>query len=473
MFLSLPVTLLSLLSALLPPTYAQQCRLVRQDLVPSPDNPFPTSAPGSGNVTTGSGSGSGTGTGNSSSTNGTATLQPFKYGQQPVRGVNIGGWLVLQPWITPSFFNATNNTDVVDEYTLGQLVDRDTALQMLQNHWETWITEQDFKDIAAAGLNHVRIPIGYWSVPITPADTNYTTSVDPYIPGAWPYLLKALNWAKSAGLHVVLDLHGAPGSQNGFDNSGQRTSTPVWGANPANVSRTLDIVTFMVKEVGGLVDVIELLNEPAGFQGGGWPAAIRGYWQDGYDAVRKAVGSGIRVMIEDAFLGINQWEGFLTAPDAQGVIMDTHQYQVFNTDQLGYSPDEHINFTCTLKSGYSAYVDDNIWMVMGEWTTAVTDCATWLNGRGVGARWDGSMDVGQTFGSCAGYTGDQGGWSDSYKTFLRRYWEAQVAVAEAASGWIYWCWKTESADDWSYQKGLEGGWIPQDPSDRLYPDICG
>ena len=30
----------------------------------------------------------------------------------------------------------------------------------------------------------------------------------------------------------------------------------------------------------------------------------------------------------------------------------------------------------------------------------------------------------------------------------------------------------ENADDWSYQKGLEGGWIPQDPTDRLYPDIC-
>lgn len=26
-----------------------------------------------------------------------------------------------------------------------------------------WITEQDFSDIAAAGLNHVRLPIGYWA----------------------------------------------------------------------------------------------------------------------------------------------------------------------------------------------------------------------------------------------------------------------------------------------------------------------
>lgn len=32
--------------------------------------------------------------------------------------------------------------------------------------------------------------------------------------------------------------------------------------------------------------------------------------------------------------------------------------------------------------------------------------------------------------------------------------------------------QTESADEWSYQKGLEGGWIPRDPSQRLYPGLC-
>lgn len=31
---------------------------------------------------------------------------------------------------------------------------------------QTWITEADFATIASYGLNHVRIPIGYWSVPV-------------------------------------------------------------------------------------------------------------------------------------------------------------------------------------------------------------------------------------------------------------------------------------------------------------------
>lgn len=69
-----------------------------------------------------------------------------------------GGWFVLEvigilmlsymlltrhlkPWITPSIFINTNNTDVVDEYTLGQLLGNDIALSILTPHWQTWITE--------------------------------------------------------------------------------------------------------------------------------------------------------------------------------------------------------------------------------------------------------------------------------------------------------------------------------------------
>lgn len=61
----------------------------------------------------------------------------------------------------------------------------------------------------------------------------------------------------------------------------------------------------MANNVGGMVDVIELLNEPAGFLGSNWAAAIRQFWLDGYDAVRQAVGAGIKIMIGDAFLTVD------------------------------------------------------------------------------------------------------------------------------------------------------------------------
>ncbi len=83
-------------------------------------------------------------------------------------------------------------------------------------------------------------------------------------------------------------------------------------------------------------------------------------------------------------------------------------------------------------------------------------------------------------------------WSS--QIFMRKYFEAQVQAYEQGAGWIYWMWKVggglsfpmewippnhvlskkaENADDWSYQTGLKGGWIPQNPSDKIYNNLCG
>ena len=75
----------------------------------------------------------------------------FAYGSTKVRGANIGGWLVLEPWITPGVFSATGNDAVVDEWTFCQMQERSVAQGALQGHWETFYTESDFKAIAAAG----------------------------------------------------------------------------------------------------------------------------------------------------------------------------------------------------------------------------------------------------------------------------------------------------------------------------------
>ncbi|KAJ7756388.1 glycoside hydrolase [Mycena maculata] len=448
---------------------AQQCRLQLNKLN-SGGGGVASSTPLGASASTGTA----TATASASASASATPLAPFQYGTTPIRGVNLGGWFVLEPWITPSIFNNTNNDGIVDLYTFGQLQDSATATSVLENHWSTWITESDFIAIAAAGLTHVRIPFGFWSVPLTSADTNGSTSVAPYTSGAWPYLLTALNWAQQTGLYVILDLHGAPGSQNGFDNSGQRTSTPEWFNNPANISRTVDTLVYIAKNIGGLIDIIEMLNEPAAFDDETtYPGILRQFWQDGYTAIRTIDGTNY-VMLGDGFLGVDSWAGFLTYPSAQDVLMDYHEYQIFSVPELERTFDEHINFTCSSMADLTNFAKNNIYTIVGEWSTAVTDCALWLNGRGVGARWDGTYNYtpNTPLGTCDGWTGSYTTFSSSYMTFLRQYWEVQVMMGENVQGWIFWTWKAENADDWSYQKGLEGGWIPQDPSNRLYPDIC-
>jgi glucan 1,3-beta-glucosidase len=139
----------------------------------------------------------------------------------------------MQPWITPSLFENTGNTAIVDEWTFGQYQDPRVALATLTEHWDTWITEGDFEAIAAAGcvlvcvgacaasfefsvvlifrLNHVRIPIGYWAYDVSAGE--------PYISGQHKYLLKAIAWAATYNIKVIVDLHGAPGSQNGYESN--------------------------------------------------------------------------------------------------------------------------------------------------------------------------------------------------------------------------------------------------------------
>jgi len=392
----------------------------------------------------------------------------FPYDSQKVRGVNLGGWLVLEPWITPSLFDATGNPAIIDEWTFGQLQDRGQASATLKNHWDTWITESDFAAIAAAGLNHVRLPIGYWAFEVGPGE--------PFIQGQLPYLNMAVTWARTHNLKLIVDLHGAPGSQNGFDNSGQKKSFPGWHSNQTNIDRTNAIIkriASMFVDQTSTVPIIAPLNEPTGFDGQAVLSATRQYWFDSYGNIRFPFGTSQQgntvLMIHDAFQPLSFWSDFMSPPQWEGVIMDTHLYQVFSVSENQMSQAQHIQAACAKAASLASF---HLWTVVGEWTPAMTDCAKYLNGRGVGSRYDGSFPGSTRVGSCSGLTGKASTFSADYKNFLRQMWEAQTISYEAGVGWLQWTWKTEVADEWSYQAGLANGWIPQNPTQRKFPNIC-
>ena len=54
----------------------------------------------------------------------------------------------------------------------------------------------------------MRLPIGYWAWDVGAGE--------PYIQGQLPYLRRAVTWASNHGLKLIIDLHGVPGSQNGY-----------------------------------------------------------------------------------------------------------------------------------------------------------------------------------------------------------------------------------------------------------------
>lgn len=65
----------------------------------------------------------------------------------PIRGVNLGGWFVLEPWMN---WELVGDTGAVDQWTFDQT---NGAEAKLHNHWGSWFTESDMAQIAAWGLN--------------------------------------------------------------------------------------------------------------------------------------------------------------------------------------------------------------------------------------------------------------------------------------------------------------------------------
>ncbi|KAF8335349.1 glycoside hydrolase family 5 protein [Cantharellus anzutake] len=394
----------------------------------------------------------------------------FPYGSKKVRGVNIGGWLVLEPWITPSLFDNTGNNNIVDEWTFCSLQDRPAAATTLLNHWNTFYTESDFAAIAAAGLNHVRVPIGYWAFD--------TSGGEPFINGQYPYLLRAVGWARNHGLFVIIDLHGVPGSQqNGFDNSGRRGLVN-WPNQQSNIDRTNAMIKALAAEFSqasyaNVVSAIQPINEPAGFVGGNILPVTRQYYYDSYGNIRVN-GADVVEVLHDAFQDLSFWNGVMPYPTFNNVLMDTHHYQIFSTADLAKTWPQHIITACQRGNAIASWAQatGNLWTIVGEWTTTPYDCAKYLNGRGLGSRYDGTYSGSSPLGVCWPFTGSSSIFNSGYKVFMRQFFEAQTSSFEKAAGWIYWAWKTEATDEWSYQQGLAGGWIPYDPTQRLYPNIC-
>lgn len=384
----------------------------------------------------------------------------WDYENDKIRGVNIGGWLVLEPFITPSLFEAFGDNVPVDEYHYNQYLDPELAASRLHQHWSSWITEQDFESIAGAGLNMVRIPIGYWAFQLLDSD--------PYTQGQEAYLDQAIEWARKYNLKVWVDLHGAPGSQNGFDNSGLRDSYDF--QNGDNQQITLNVLQYIFEKYGtsdydDVIIGLELLNEPLG------PALdmskLDAFWDSAYWNLRNT-GSVANAVIQDGFTQPGYFDDKFLLDTYWGVVIDHHHYQVFSEGELSRSIDEHIGVACQW-GGESAV--EYHWNLCGEWSAALTDCAKWLNGVGRGARYDASYSSGTYLGSCEG-SQDITTWDDNKKSNYRRYIEAQLDAFEQRGGWIFWTWKTETTLEWDFQKLSYYGLFPSPLDSRTYPNQC-
>ena len=123
-----------------------------------------------------------------------------------IKGVNLGNWLVLEKWMSSAIWTGT---DAEDEYYLPQGLSKEVYEARIKMHRAEYISERDFARIKKMGMNSVRIPVPYFIYGDRP----------PFI-GCIEELDKAFSWAEKYDLKILIDLHTAPMSQNGFDNGG-------------------------------------------------------------------------------------------------------------------------------------------------------------------------------------------------------------------------------------------------------------
>ena len=236
-----------------------------------------------------------------------------------INGVNLGNWLVLEKWMSPTLFYGT---DAEDEYYLPRSLPQDVYESRIKIHRSEYITERDFATIKSFGLNAVRIPVPYFIF----------GDCKPFI-GCIEELDKAFNWAEKYELSILIDLHTVPGSQNGFDNGGI-SGVCKWAKQPESVQFTLSLLERLAERYGkrkGLYG-IQILNEPITekmwdlfdiqnrykpvdeeMAKGSGPISLkflRSFYIDAYRVMRKHMPEDKAVVFHDGF-DLKSWKDFM------------------------------------------------------------------------------------------------------------------------------------------------------------------
>lgn len=329
-----------------------------------------------------------------------------------IHGVNLGGWLVLEKWITPSVFAGTNARD---EYSLCAELGGE-KYQRLIAHRDSFVTERDFEWLASHGIGAVRIPIGYWIF----------GDAEPFVPAVM-WLDQAFMWAESLGMKILVDLHAAPGSQNGKDHSG-RIGPIEWPESPTYQARSLQLIDWLAtryKASPALLG-IELLNEPSSHIK---KKTLLQYYQAAHTLIRRQVGPEVLVLMSDAFK-TKKYARALGRKKLSGGVLDTHLYQLFSAHDKHLTVGGHLQKTSGEWANLIANTSKKLPMIIGEWSIALDSA---------------SLE------HLSEYERNVG---------LRAYGAAQLATFEKTAGWFYWTYKTESGGAWSFRDSVEKGLLP-------------
>lgn len=385
-----------------------------------------------------------------------------------IKGVNLGNWLVLEKWMNPALFEGTT---AEDEYYLPRQLSKEVYEARIKIHRSEYITERDFVNIKAMGMEAVRIPVPYFIF----------GDREPFI-GCIEDLDKAFNWAEKYGLQILIDLHTAPDGQNGSDNGGI-CGVCKWAQEPEEVEFELSVLERLAERYGKRKGLwgIEVLNEPMLEEmwnvmdvqkryppvdpekaKGSAPitkAFIRQFYMDAYDRIRKHMPEDKYVVIHDGFT-LKAWKDFMREDKYKNVVLDTHQY-------LMLAEMEGCEQTV---DGYLKYVKDNFEKDIEEMQQYFpVICGEWCLFNSLACGWD--TKGGQTVLNGLEGESEELVSAEEKKKIYNAVAEAQLNAWKKGSGYFYWSYKllTDTVntsgwvgwDSWDLGRCVDFGWFPK------------
>ncbi|TMW65015.1 hypothetical protein Poli38472_009182 [Pythium oligandrum] len=361
----------------------------------------------------------------------------IRSGKIQSRGVNLGGWLVGEHWMTAwadIWRGLTDEQANGGEQVAFRNIPRDDAIGRYKWHRDTFITEEEIAKIAAAGLNTVRVPIGYWIIGYDNFDSSHKRQWENFAPGGLDYIDRLIrDWAKKHNVAVMLSMHGAKGSQNGADHSApEQPGASFWSWYSENVASTLDAVKFLAnryKNEDAFLG-IGLLNEPSGSTS---RDVLYKYYQDAYQAIRIDGQNDCVLTIAPLLWEQSPWFMTEVLPHSTNVWVEWHRYFVWGYENA--SPDYILN---------------------GAMDEYRRDVEIWKQ------RSNKRMFIGEFSLATAGKFNDM----DSTKEFMRR--QLRVLLDNVDGGWTFWSWRIYGdewgVNGWSLRSLLQNGvWPVMEP----------
>ncbi|KAJ8762685.1 hypothetical protein K2173_011165 [Erythroxylum novogranatense] len=272
-----------------------------------------------------------------------------------------GGGLFLDN--DPSVFEMTITGQLQGEFQVTNGYGPSLAPKVMREHWRTYIVEYDLKFISQNGLNAVRIPVGWWiaSDPTPPR---------PYVGGSLQALDNAFSWATKYGLKVIIDLHAAPGSQNGWEHSSSRDGFIEWGQTDENIQQTVRVIEFLTARYAKSPSLyaVELINEPRGT--GVSLESLTKYYKAGYNAVRKH-SSVVYVVMSNRLSQGEPTELFPLASGLKGSVIDVHFYSYFEDKFNTMSVQDNIDYiyNSRVQNLNELTISNGPLVFVGEWVT--------------------------------------------------------------------------------------------------------